>query len=206
MELYQDILNHFKIECQQINFENIDWYGVDISDMFNELSKTFHQGYSVKTMLHQSELPEKMDVFFSKGITLLYAVRNLEELFYTIKKGRLAVFDYSFALSNQFDTTIGSGKTVRYLELNDFIKELENHEEKLYVKRSNSKIIKETNRLWVDCIFGEESICKKYIEIDSILRKEIADKLTGFKGAGRFLNNDISPEWVQFESFIDQNM
>lgn len=202
MELYQDILNHLKIDCPQINFKSIDWYGVDISDMFNELSKTFHQGYKVNTLLHQSELPVRVDVFFSKGITLLYAVRDLNDLFYTIKKGRLAVFDYSFALGKQVDTTIGSGKTVRYLELKDFLQELKNHKEKLYVKKSNSRIIKETNRLWIDCIFGEESICKNYIELDVRLRKEMANKLSAFNGSGRFLNNDINPEWVLIDKFI----
>jgi hypothetical protein len=202
MELYQDILNHLSIDCPQIDFKNIEWKGVDISNMFNELSQIFHQGYKVDTMLYQSELPEQMDVFFSKGITLLYAVRDMEDLFYTIKKGRIAVFDYSFALGKQFDTTIGSGKTVRYLELNSFLNELKNHDEKLYVKKSNSRIIKETNRLWVDCIFGEQSICEDYIKLDVRLRKEIANKLSTLNGSSRFLNNDNSPEWMTIEEII----
>jgi hypothetical protein len=202
MELYQDILNHLKIDCPQINFKNISWYGVDISEMFNELSRTFHQEYKVKTMPDKSELPEQMDVFFSKGITLLYSVRDMEDLFSTIKKGRLAVFDYSFALDKQTDTTIGSGKTVRYLELSDFLQELKKHKEKLYVKKSNSRIIKETNRLWVDCIFGDETLCNDYIKSDISLRKGLANKLSKLNGSGRFLNNDIYPEWITIEEII----
>jgi hypothetical protein len=202
MELYYDLLNHLGIECPQINFKNIEWFGVDISEMFNELSVIFHKDYKVKTFLLQSELPKKMDVFFSKGITLLYAVRNLSDLFNIIRKGRIAVFDYSFSTDKIEDTTIGSGKTVRYLSLKDFINEMKKYKEVLYVKKSNSRFIPEANRVWLDCIYAEEKMCKEYIVLETRIRKEVSKKLSALNDSARFLNNDNSPEWISIEEFV----
>lgn len=203
MELYHDLLDHLGIECPQINFKNIEWFGVDISKMFNELSVTFHKEYKVKTMPLQSELPQKMDVFFSKGITLLYAIRDLSDLFNTIRKGRLAVFDYSFSMDKIEDTTIGSGKTVRYLLLSDFIDEKKKYEEVLYVKKSHSRFVPEANRVWLDCIYAEKMLCKEYIELETRVRKEVSKKLAPLNGSARFLNNDNAPEWLTIEEFIN---
>lgn len=203
MELYQDILNHLGINSPQIDFNDIEWYGVDISEMFNDLSITFHKDSKVKTMFTQAELPEKMDVFFSKGITLLYAVRNLADLFYTIRKGRLAVFDYSFSLKETEDTTIGSGKMVRYLPINDFMNEMKKYSELLYVKKSNSRYIPETNRIWLECIYADEKICREYIKLDTEIRNEVSNKLSSINNSSRFLNNDLSPEWMPIDKFLE---
>lgn len=205
MEFYQAFLKQLGIDCPQVNLKSVDWYGIDISEMFNGLSKTLHKEYRVNTFVTYNELPPKMDVFFSKGITLLYAVRSLKELFDTIKRGRLAFFDYSFSLSEVEDTTIGSGKTVRYLKLNDFLAELKNHKEVLYVKKTTSRFIPETNRVWLDCLFAEETLCSKFIALDKKLRGEIAKKLSSCKKAETFLNNETAAEWVSIDEFLDAN-
>ena len=173
--------------------------------MFNQLSVTFHREYKVHTMAEQELLPEKMDVFFSKGITLLYAVRNIKELFNTINKGRIAVFDYSFSLGDAEDTTIGSGKTVRYLNYKEFLRELKKMKEVMYVKKSNSKILKDKNRIWLDCVYGEKQLCEKYIKLDKSVRKQISQSLTSLKETSRFLNNDNNPEWISIDQFFIKN-
>lgn len=202
IELYKDLLNHWGVACSNVDLKNIEWFGVDISEMFNELSKTFHKEYKVKTFIEPCELPKKMDVFFSKGITLLYAIRDLPALFDTIKKGRLSVFDYSFSLDSTQDTTIGSGKTVRYFPLDAFLSEAKKHDEVLYVKKSNSRFIPETNRVWLDCIYGNDELCKEYIHLETRVRKEISKKISSLDRSARFLNNDNSPEWLSLEAFM----
>ena len=202
MELYYDLLVHLGIECPRINFKYIEWFGVDISEMFNELAAIFHKEYKIKTALLQSGLPKKVDVFFSKGITLLYAVRDLPGLFNTIRKGRLAVFDYSLSMDKIEDTTIGSGKMVRYLPVKDFMNEIKKYKESLYIKKSNSRFIPETNRVWLDCIYAEEKVCKEYIELETRIRKAASKKLSSLNGSGRFLNNDNSPEWISIKEFM----
>ena len=202
-EFYQELLRHLNIYCAETDLRNVDWYGVDISEMFNKLSKTFHREYKINTMLEPSSLPDRMDVFFSKGISLLYAVRTVSQLFETIKKGRCSVFDYSFNLGKAEDTTIGSGKTVRYLCFDDFMYELVNHSETLYVKKKNSRYIPDTNRVWLDCLYAEASVCNKFIALDKRIRKDLSRQLSLIKGAERFLNNDHEPEWISIEEFVE---
>jgi hypothetical protein len=203
MDFYQAFLNQLKINSPQVNLKSVEWYGVDISEMFNGLSKTLHKEYRINAFVSTAELPPKMDVFFSKGITLLYAVRNLKDLFDTITRGRLAFFDYSFSLSEMEDTTIGSGKTVRYLKLSDFLSEIKKRKEKMYVKKPSSRFLQDTNRVWLDCLFAEDALCSKFIALDKKLRSEIADKLSGVKNSETFLNKESSIEWIPVSEFIE---
>jgi hypothetical protein len=142
-----------------------------------------------------------MDVFFAKGISILYVVRTMDQFFATIRKGKLSVFDYSFSLDKEEDTTIGSGKTIRYLNYSNFINKLKKADEVMYVKKSNSKTIKDTNRIWLDCVFGEKSLCEEYIKLDVSIRTTITQRLKGIQNTGRFLNNDINPEWIAVEEY-----
>jgi hypothetical protein len=202
MEFYRELLRHLNIYSSETDLKTVDWHGVDISEMFNKLSKTFHREYKIHAMLEPSSLPDRMDVFFSKGISLLYAVRTIPQLFGTIRKGRCAIFDYSFNLGKTEDTTIGSGKTVRYLSFDDFMHELGNHSETLYVKKKNSRYIPDTNRVWLDCLYAEASVCNKFIALDKRIRKELSLRFSPINGAERFLNSDHEPEWLTIEDFI----
>jgi len=206
MEFYKKLLNRLRIKLPDVNLKNVTWYGVDISELFNLLATKLHNNYNVITMLTPDTLPPKMDVFFAKGISILYVVRSVDELFTTLRKGRLSVFDYSFSLDKEEDTTIGSGKTVRYLNYEAFIDELKKTDEVMYVKKSNSKILNDTNRIWLDCVFGEKSLCEEYIKIDMFIRTALAQRFEGIKNTGRFLNNDKNPEWVAVEEYYRRNM
>ena len=205
MEFYKNLLSRVNIKLPAVNLKNVAWYGVDISELFNHLSITLHKNYNVVTMLMPESLPPKMDVFFAKGISILYVVRTVDELFTALRKGRLSVFDYSFSLEKEEDTTIGSGKTIRYLNYSNFLNELKKAEEVMYVKKSNSKIIKDTNRIWLDCVFGEKSLCEEYIKLDVSIRATIAQRFEGIQNTGRFLNNDINPEWIAVEEYYRYN-
>lgn len=202
MLFYQQLLKNLNIYTSRTDLNTIDWYGVDISDMFNKLSKTFHREYKIHAMLEPSSLPDRMDVFFSKGISLLYAVRTIPQLFETIKKGRCAIFDYSFNLGKAEDTTIGSGKTVRYLSFDDFMHELGKHTETLYVKKNNSRYVPDTNRVWLDCLYADASVCNRFIALDTHIRNAVSLQLSPIAGAERFLNNDHEPVWQTIDDFI----
>lgn len=202
MEFYQAFLRYLDVYSPETNLQAVEWYGVDISEMFNRLSKTFHREYKIHTMLEPSSLPDRMDVFFSKGISLLYAVRTISQLFGIIRKGRCSIFDYSLTLGKEEDTTIGSGKMVRYLSFDDFMVEIGNHRETLYVKKKISRYIPDTHRVWLDCLYADESICLEYIELDRQIRCLLHKKLSPIKESGRFLNDEFNPEWLPIEEFI----
>jgi hypothetical protein len=202
MELYQQWLQRLEVPLTHVPLKDVVWYGVDISEMFNELSVLMHQDYTVNTMTDPADLPGQLDVFFSKGVTLLYAVRDLNQLFETLETGRIAVFDYSFTFSDGEDTTIGSGKTVRYLNLVAFLEQLETKERILYVKTQTSRVDPKTGRVWLDCVYAEPSFVDAFTVLDTKVRREFAKKLSGIKQSDRFVNNDHEPEWVPVHQFL----
>ena len=202
--LYHALLKHYNLSNFEYNSNKITWYGVDISEMFNELSIMLHKDLDVKTSLDTSILPKVVDVFFSKGITLLYAIRDVNSLFKTINSGRLSIFDYSFSLKHNEDITIGSGKTVRYLFLNDFINELNNNNTKLFlVKKANSKFIEDHNRLWLDCVYGEIDLVKNFVKEEIKIRNNIYNQMSVYPNSNRFLNKENISEWVTIEDYIN---
>ena len=203
MEFYLDLLANLNININ-LNLKEVDWYGVDISKMFNQLSSTFHKDYKIICSDKKDKLPKKMDVFFSKGITLLYDIRSLDDLFNTLDSCRISIFDYSFSINSIHDTTIGSGKTVRYLVLSEFISRLKLKKEKIFIKKGNSKLINEKGHIWLDCVYGEESLCKSYIKMDVELRQKIANSFKRFKNYSNFLNNDTNPEWIPLEDYVSE--
>ena len=203
MELYQQWLQRLGVPLTPLSLKDVAWYGVDISEMFNELSVLMHQDYTVNTMTDPVDLPDQLDVFFSKGVTLLYAVRDLNQLFETLETGRIAVFDYSFTVSDSEDTTIGSGKTVRYLNLAAFLEKLKTKDRILYVKTQTSRFDSKTGRVWLDCVYAEPSLVEAFAALDTRVRRDFSNKLSGIKQVDRFVNNDREPEWVPVQHFLE---
>ena len=202
MQFYQRLLEHINVDAPKVDLKKVTWFGVDISEMLNQMSVLLHQDMKVVTVTEPAMLPDEMDVFFAKGISILYAVRDVSQFFATVQKGRCSVFDYSFNLGEDEDTTIGSGKTVRYLNYDEFIKKYREGDRKMYVNRSNSRYIPETNRIWLDCVYAPEDLCKKYIKLDQRVRQELLVKCSDIKEAERFLSGSKVPEWLPVEEFV----
>lgn len=89
---------------------DVYWDGVDISPYFNSLVKIMHASYHVSTRTSPLHLRPNADVFFAKGITLLYVVRTPEQLYELIDNTQIAILDYSFSLCGEQNTQIGTVK------------------------------------------------------------------------------------------------
>lgn len=183
----------------QQKLQNMNWLGVDISEMFNELAKIFYNEYKIDTALTKKELPNKWDVFYSKGITLLYVVRELKEFYEYINSSDCAYFDYSFSLNGNQDTTIGSGKTVRYLNLKDFLNTYSSNikDKKVYVNTKTSKIIPEKNQIWIEFFIGKEKSVERFLEFEN----NVYHSLGQFRGSDVFVD-DYHKSWVKLEDFL----
>ncbi|MCX6122128.1 MAG: hypothetical protein NTX44_11000 [Ignavibacteriales bacterium] len=203
MEFYQQLLKALKINYYPVDLHSVKWFGVDISPFFNRLSKVMHQEYTIDTYLELSDMQIETDVYFAKGVTMLYACNSIKRIFEIINKGKFRVFDYSMSLDKEQDVVIGTGKQVKYLPLFEFMEELNRYEDVLYINRANSKYDSETKRVWLDCIYAEESLCKKYIELDMTIRREVIKKLRGNIGSSRFLNESKAPEWMSIGNYIE---
>jgi len=208
MEFYQELLKHTGVDIPNIDFKKMSWYGVDISQFFNKLAVLMHEKYNVKTMDELSMLPPQADVFFSKGVTLLYAVRNASQLIEILEKGRLCIFDYSFSLGDNQEVTIGSGKLVKYLDYKDFDVLLKQSNKKAYVRKNKSYYTEETNSVFLDMIFAEEPFCNEFISMDVTMRNALQEKLVSPRASECFLDlaEGEKTEWVPLDSFIDSIM
>ena len=174
MAFIQRLFEHLEISLFRLDLKNVRWFGVDISDLFNRVSAKLHTGYSVQTWGDLSCCTEQTDVFFAKGVTLLYAVESASQMIRMLKQGRCAVFDYSFSLCGEQRTTIGTGKSVTYLDYYDFLRESIGCGRRYYVRRDKCRCDRITKRIFVDGLFAEEDVCRKFIAADSDARHKLA--------------------------------
>jgi hypothetical protein len=204
MTFCQNLLKAKGIEFPSVQLKEVQWYGVDISEMFNRIAGVIHSDHHIVTMTDSALLPEAVDVFFAKGISLLYVVRDITQFFATIEKGECSIFDYSFSFADVVDTTIGSGKTVRYLPIEEFLQAYAGRGRKMFVNERNSRFIPETERLWVDCIYASEDVCAQYTAMDTRIRRELEERFAAIDNATRFLNGRQATQWVPVEEFIER--
>lgn len=200
-----ELLRAKSIEFPDVDLKHVRWYGVDISEMFNRLAVMLHRDFQITTVTDPALLPDQMDVFFSKGISLLYAVRDTEHFFETVGKGRCAIFDYSLSFAGSEDTTIGSGKTVRYLPVREFMREYGSKDHVMFVNRVNSRYVAETDRIWLDCVYGVDDVCTTYIEMHKRIYGKLLEQFASVNEATRFLNGRKPPVWVSCEEFVAES-
>lgn len=205
MELCQKLITKLKADFNQINLLDVQWFGVDISDFFNRLSVIMHSQYNLHTYNDVKYLDGMKDVFFAKGVTMLYAIRSVEQLIYFLNSAKICVFDYSFAVKEEHDLIIGSGKLVKYLKLNDFVIELQRLPGKLYVKKGNSFYDQQNDRVVLDCLYANDQTCQEFIALDSSVRNVLGSYLAEQKGADIFLDsaNAKNSGWTTLGEFID---
>lgn len=205
MEFCQRMMSHLNIAFPQVDLRAVEWYGVDISDFFNKLSKLMHSGFRMHTYDDMKHLDGQKDVFFAKGVTMLYAIRSMEQFIDMLKSAKICVFDYSFAADREHEIIIGSGKLVKYLRLNNLVQELHKLPGKMYVKKGNSFFDKKNDRVVLDCLYADEQSCKDFISQDSFIRNAFGKCLSGHEGAEIFLDSAAGKNggWMLLEEFID---
>ena len=148
----------------KIQLENIDWYGIDISDFMNELAKISYPKYKLHLMNSLDGINTKTDVFFAKGISLLYAIRKPEEFKKIVNNNTICLFDYSFALKKRQVTTVGSGLEVEYLTLKECLPVLKNGNKEIYVNLVNHDFSGKDRRFF-DMVIAEKPIIDKFVKL-----------------------------------------
>lgn len=200
-----ELLRAKSIEFPDVDLKGVRWYGMDISHMFNRLAVMMHRDFQITTVADPALVPDQVDVFFAKGISLLYVVRDTAHFFETVGKGRCAIFDYSLSFAGSEDTTIGSGKTVRYLPVREFMREYRSRDRVMFVNKANSRYVAETDRIWLDCVYGVDDVCTAYIQMHRRIYGELLEQFACVNEATRFLNGRKPPAWVSFEEFVEES-
>jgi len=205
MEFIQKYVNRKKTFFKKIDLKKNIWYGLDISGFFNELAIILHPEYNVVTSIDFSKLPNKFNVFFAKGISLLYAVRSARQLISIIDRADLSVFDYSFSFNGGEETTIGSGKTIKYLDFNEFLREYKKNGKIMFVCENKSFYNNETKRVYIECVYGSIKYCGKFIQLHKDLFEKFSTdpEISGIMpDIDKFNSGKIN--WIPVDEFINK--
>ncbi len=184
-----DALEYLNKEYNQLNIKEIQFLGVDNSEWMNAAALYTHERYDVKVWDHVKKAEGvKSDLFFAKGVSLMYAYEDEESMCNAIKSSKIAIFDYTFSLGDRIQDFVGTGLPVTYLSLEKCKKLLEAEGKvfitKPYVIKNYHHNPKE--KVTYDCIYGEKEIVEKYI-----------DELE--KKTGENLDNYGDPKFVRKE-------
>jgi hypothetical protein len=205
MSFCQALLQRLSVDMPSVNLHEAMWYGLDISDFFNRLSRLMHADYKVTTTTTTDAIPDGVDVFFAKGVTLLYACPQVDRLLALMQRARCSLFDYSFALGGAQTSKIGTGKTVTYLDYEEVAVEVERAGFAFHVRCNRSSFDRETGRMFVECLVGDSECVQRVQSLDIGVREALAKEalsepsLTEFKDFADPAMNEWIPikDWVQ---------
>lgn len=204
MRFSRQLLDHLGIGIPAVDLDAASWYGVDISAMFNQLSAVFHPGMHVVADTTVHALPESVGCMFAKGVTLHYAMRSVQELLDVAGRGGLALFDYSVALGPRQEATIGSGKTLCYLTLDEVAEAFRQGGKVLHVS-AGSHLQPEKQRLWLYCLAGEAEACARFMSLYDRTRAALAQAMQHLPDAQRFHGGTRWTGWQTLDAFLTQH-
>jgi hypothetical protein len=158
-----DALNHLNQKYRDLATHEIAWYGVDNSHFMNAMARYTHHDYDVH--LSETVTPVPCDLFFAKGVSLLYAIHT-EELFADVLgQSRIAVFDYTFTTAARIHDVVGTGLPVTYLNLDECTRRLTRKGKKLIVQPYTLRTYHLTpDKVTYECIYGDDAVVDRYVE------------------------------------------
>lgn len=157
-----------------VDLQRVVFRGIDISALLNDGAKALYPDFTLETFLDLKSCSSESSVFFAKGVSLLYALREVEDLLSALTLGRVCVFDYSFALGERQTQYLGTGKQVAYLPLSQVQAALRSAFPKrtLLVQKTSALLNRDEQRLRAVFYFGEEQILRKIIVQELDLKRQ----------------------------------
>jgi len=199
----QKILERFKIiDDRCLELKNVDWFGVDISSLFNFVSKRLYADFKIHTFLPSQYQKRESNIFFAKGVTLLYACKSLDDLINLIESADISIFDYSFSTLGAYSKTIGTGAVVNYFSLSEFLEQYKLSKKRMYVRTKMSKL--NGDLLYIESIYGLDDLCLEFIKKDVEIRETVTKITNKHNILKALLNEDEQNgvEWLELEKFL----
>ena len=137
---------------------NINWYGNDISELFNFFCNNFYKNLKIKTSKKFDVKKIDKTVFFAKGVTLLYLKNNSLLLKNIIKKSKCGSFDMSLK-KNKTNIYLNTGKKLYFPSSKEFFKMLNESNKKFIIRNF---IIDNTNKIYLEIIYGNDNIIRDF--------------------------------------------
>ncbi len=182
----------------QFEVEEINFSGNEISYLMAELAAKLHSDYQVSYSLTGLNEDSNCGLFFSKGVTLLYALKKSEDLMGYLKSSKIGIFDYNFSLGAPQSQILGTGKKINYISLKEFKKMNESSGSNLYIRKSDLIIDKENNRMRCYCLWGEDYFIEEFLQetskalthISNTCSKEFCETILGSR------NQNIQDDYI----------
>ncbi len=162
-----DALEYLNIEYNQLDIKDTKFLGVDNSKWMNAVAEYTHEQYNLKLWEDVKDAEGvECDLFFAKGVSLMYAFQDEDAMCDVLKNSKLAIFDYTFSLDGKIQDHTGTGLGVTYLNLDKCKGILEREKGKILVMKPYQ--IKtyhqgDPTKASFDCIYGEREIIDKYL-------------------------------------------
>ena len=187
----------------EVTVKEIQYSGNEISYLISELALRLHQEYKVSYSLSGVDSDLNKGLFFSKGVTLLYALKEPKELMNYLQTSKLAVFDYNFSLEGQQNQILGTGKKITYLSLEDVKRINKKTGSTIYVRKSDLIIDKELNRMRCYCLWGEESLIKEFLRETSKALESLSHKCSEkFLSTIISVSKDIENDYIDIDDLV----
>jgi hypothetical protein len=184
-----DALEYLNKDYKQLNVKDIRFLGVDNSEWMNAAALYTHESYDVSVWEHTKEAEGvASDLFFAKGVSLMYAYQDEETMCRAIRNSRIALFDYTFSLGGRMQDFVGTGLPVTYLSLTICRKLLEEAGRALIMKPYTIKNYHHSpqEKVTYECIYGDKEVVEKYLEE---LEKKTGENLYNY-GDKRFVRKE----------------
>lgn len=200
LEFLDALFNHFDISINAPQLDEVEWIGADISPLFNTLSKKMHPSYSVTTALPE-DAPEQYDVFYARGVTLMYAIKAVSDLMTWVTNSGFALFDCSFSTGESCDKVIPTGKNIHYPALHAFVDAHNKSGRSLFFAEEKEFHPSDSGLICVNCISGDQAACSMFLELEANVRQQLDDAnlsnaFISLKSGGL--------DWVPAEDFMRQ--
>jgi hypothetical protein len=186
---------------------NVEYISIDISKLLNDMAIELHHGYDLKTLLHKSEFTQSVDLFFAKGVSILYAIDTVPELVDVFSRAKVCNFDYSFSLKEQHKIFIGSGKAVTYFNFQEFVKEAKKtlSSSDLFFQESSIFMDEKNQRVRFNGYFGDKELIREVIKEELKLKEIFYKAILGSPEAGLLSWNhepiSIEDDFIDAETF-----
>lgn len=183
-----DALEYLNKEHKKLNIKDIQFFGIDNSKWMNAAAKYTHEQYDI-SLFDNVRTNLKTDLFFAKGVSLMYAIKDEETMSAILRNSKISLFDYTFSLTGKKEDHVGTGLPVTYLDLNKCRELLESSGKVLitrpYVIKDYHHNPKEKTTL--DCIYGDKEVIDRYIKY---LEKKTGENLENY-GSKKFIRQEI---------------
>lgn len=161
-----DALEYLNKKYNQLSISDITFTGVDNSRWMNEVAQYTHPQHKLKLYYTIKQAKNvQCNLFFAKGVSLMYAFSDEQAMCAALKKSRLAIFDYTFTQHGKIQHYVATGVPVTYLNLAKCQKLLKAANKQLILRPYSIKTYhRDPNKVTYDCIYGEPRLVARYLK------------------------------------------